>query len=151
VVHLPGGGRGAAATAPPARAAGLRRLLHRALGAGKSTLARALQARLLETGDRQVTLLDGDVVRTLLSSGLGFSREDRDTNIRRIGYVAAEVVKHGGIAVCAPIAPYDGVRREVRAMVESAGGFVLVHVATPLAVCEARDGKGSTPGPGPGG
>ena len=111
-------------------------------GAGKSSLARALQARLLETGDRQVTLLDGDVVRTLLSSGLGFSREDRDTNIRRIGFVAAEVVKHGGIAVCAPIAPYDGVRREVRAMVESAGGFVLVHVATPLAVCEARDGKG---------
>jgi len=92
-----------------------------------------------------VTLLDGDVVRTHLSKGLGFSREDRDINIRRIGWVAAEVAKHGGTAVCAPIAPYDDTRRWVREQAEQAAGpgaFVLVWVSTPLDVCETRDTKG---------
>jgi sulfate adenylyltransferase len=112
-------------------------------GSGKSTIARALVGRLAE--ERPVTLLDGDVVRTHLSRGLGFSREDRDTNIRRIGWVAAEVAKHGGIAVCAPIAPYAETRQWVRRTVEAAAGagsFVLVWVSTPLEVCEARDVKG---------
>ena len=112
-------------------------------GAGKSSIASGLLQKFLEIGGRRVTLLDGDVVRTSLSSELGFSRAGRDTNIRRIGFVAAEVTKHGGIAICAPIAPFDSVRKEVRAMVEAAGGgFVLVHVATPLRVCEQRDRKG---------
>lgn len=111
-------------------------------GAGKSTIAGALLARLLERGDRPVTLLDGDLVRRHLSSELGFSRADRDLNIRRIGFVAAEITKNGGAAICAPIAPYDATRREVRAPVERYGGFVLVHVTTPLAVCEQRDRKG---------
>ena len=111
-------------------------------GSGKSTVAKALAARLLEIGPRRVTLLDGDVVRRLLSSELTFSREHRDLNIRRIGFVAGEATRHGGIAICAPIAPYDSTRREVRAMVERVGSFVLVHVATPLDVCESRDRKG---------
>ncbi|GAA1882404.1 adenylyl-sulfate kinase [Lapillicoccus jejuensis] len=112
-------------------------------GSGKSTVARALQDWLLEHTDRTVSLLDGDVVRRLLSSGLGFDRASRSTNIRRIGYVAAEVARHGGLAVCAPVAPYDVDRRAVRAMVEAAGGdLVLVHVATPLEECERRDLKG---------
>ncbi|MPZ88428.1 MAG: bifunctional sulfate adenylyltransferase/adenylylsulfate kinase [Nitriliruptorales bacterium] len=111
-------------------------------GAGKSTVAGALLARLLEDGRRPVTLLDGDLVRKHLSSELGFSREHRDLNIRRIGFVASEIARNGGIAVCAPIAPYDATRREVREMVEPHGGFVLVHVATSLEVCEARDPKG---------
>jgi sulfate adenylyltransferase len=111
-------------------------------GAGKSTIARALCARLLERGGRQVTLLDGDLVRQLLSSELGFSREDRNLNILRIGYVAAEITRHGGVAVCAPIGPYESSRREVRRMVEESGGFFLIHVATPLDVCEERDRKG---------
>ncbi len=112
-------------------------------GSGKSTLARALQDRVLERGERTVTSLDGDVVRRTLSAGLGFSAADRETNIRRIGWVAAEIARHGGVAVCSPIAPYDRTRQEVRAMVEAAGGaFFLVHVATPLAECERRDRKG---------
>jgi sulfate adenylyltransferase len=111
-------------------------------GAGKSTIANVLLVKLLEMGGRPVTLLDGDIVRKQLSSELGFSREHRDINIRRIGFVAAEITKNGGIALCAPIAPYDAVRKEVRAMVERQGGFVLVHVATPLSVCELRDRKG---------
>jgi sulfate adenylyltransferase len=111
-------------------------------GSGKSTIASALLVKLLEIGGRPVTLLDGDLVRKHLSSELGFSKEHRDLNIRRIGFVAAEITKNGGIAVCAPIAPYDATRREVRRMVEPGGGFVLVHVATPLEVCEARDRKG---------
>jgi sulfate adenylyltransferase len=111
-------------------------------GSGKSTIARVLQGKLLEHGGRGITLLDGDLVRKHLSSELGFSREHRDLNIRRIGWVASEITKHGGIALCAPIAPYDPVRREVRACVETSGGFVLVHVATPLEVCESRDRKG---------
>jgi sulfate adenylyltransferase len=111
-------------------------------GSGKSTIASVLLVKLMEIGGRPVTLLDGDLVRKNLSSELGFSREHRDLNIRRIGFVAAEITKNGGIAVCAPIAPYDATRREVRRLVEAGGGFILVHVATPLEVCEARDRKG---------
>jgi sulfate adenylyltransferase len=111
-------------------------------GSGKSTLARDLRDALLERGDRTVSLLDGDLVRQLLSAGLTFSREDRDLNIARIGYVAAEIARHGGIAICAPIAPYAAARERVRAMVSEVGDFVLVHVSTPLEVCEARDRKG---------
>ena len=111
-------------------------------GAGKSTIAKALQIKLLETGGRQVTLLDGDVVRKHLSSELGFSREHRDLNIRRIGYVASEIVKHRGIAICAPIAPYSATRHDVREMIEQYGGFFEIHVATPIETCEARDRKG---------
>lgn len=111
-------------------------------GSGKSTVARGVADELVESTDRTVTLLDGDVVRRLLSAGLTFSRADRDLNIARIGFVAAEVARHGGIALCAPIAPYAAARAEVRSRVERVGEFVLVHVATPLAVCEARDRKG---------
>lgn len=112
-------------------------------GSGKSTLAQALMDRLLEHGGRSLTSLDGDVVRRNLSAGLTFSKEDRETNIRRIGWVAAEVARHGGVAVCSPIAPFDATRKQVRAMVEAAGGaFFLVHVATPLEECERRDRKG---------
>jgi len=111
-------------------------------GSGKSTIANVLLVKFLERGGRPVTLLDGDLVRKHLSSELGFSKEHRDINIRRIGFVASEITKNGGIAICAPIAPYDGVRKEVRAMVEAGGGFVLVHIATPLEVCEQRDRKG---------
>ena len=111
-------------------------------GSGKSTLARDLRDALLERGDRTVSLLDGDLVRQLLSAGLTFSREDRDLNIARIGYVAAEVARHGGIAICAPIAPYAAARERVRQLVSEVGDFVLVHVSTPLEVCEARDRKG---------
>lgn len=110
-------------------------------GSGKSTIARALAQRLQAAGERTVTLLDGDHVRRLLSSGLGFSKEDRETNIRRIGWVASLIAASGGDAVCAPIAPFDSTRREVRAMAP-AGSFILVHVSTPLSVCEARDRKG---------
>ena len=108
--------------------------------AGKSTVAEILTSLLTERG-RAVTLLDGDIVRTHLSKGLGFSREDRDTNIRRIGFVASEVVRHGGAAVCAAVSPYEATRNEVREMVGS-GRFILVYVDTPLAVCEQRDPKG---------
>jgi sulfate adenylyltransferase len=112
-------------------------------GSGKSTLARALTDRLLERGARTVTSLDGDVVRRHLSAGLTFSKEDRETNIRRIGWVAAEISRHGGVAVCSPIAPFDQTRQQVRTMVGDAGGaFFLVHVATPLEECERRDRKG---------
>ncbi|WGL53067.1 adenylyl-sulfate kinase [Nocardioides sp. BP30] len=112
-------------------------------GSGKSTLARALMDRLLETGQRTVTSLDGDVVRRNLSAGLTFSKADRETNIRRIGWVAAEISRHGGVAVCSPIAPFDATRQDVRRYVEEAGGaFFLIHVATPLEECERRDRKG---------
>jgi sulfate adenylyltransferase len=113
-------------------------------GAGKSTIAGRLVELLLESG-RTVTLLDGDEIRTNLSAGLGFSRADRETNVRRIGWVAAQIAKHGGIAVCAPIAPYADTRADARRFVEAEAGpgsFVLVHVATVLAECEARDRKG---------
>jgi sulfate adenylyltransferase len=111
-------------------------------GSGKSTLARDLRDALLERGDRTVSLLDGDLGRRLLSAGLTFSREDRDLNIARIGYVATEVARNGGIAICAPIAPYAAARAAVRSMVQQVGDFVLVHVSTPLEVCEERDRKG---------
>jgi sulfate adenylyltransferase len=111
-------------------------------GAGKSTIANVLMVKLLEMGGRPVTLLDGDIVRKHLSSELGFSKEHRDINIRRIGFVASEITKNGGIAICAPIAPYAAVRTEVRRLVEPGGGFLLVHLSTPLHVCEARDRKG---------
>ncbi len=112
-------------------------------GSGKSTLARALMDLLLEQGGRAVTSLDGDVVRRHLSAGLTFSKADRETNIRRIGWVAAEVARHGGVAVCSPIAPFAETREQVQQMVEDAGGaFFLVHVATPLEECERRDRKG---------
>ena len=111
-------------------------------GSGKSTIANVLLVKLLEMGGRPVTILDGDLVRKNLSSELGFSKEHRDINIRRIGYVASEITKNGGIAVCAPIAPYASVRKEVEAMIAPLGGYILVHVATPLEVCEKRDRKG---------
>jgi sulfate adenylyltransferase len=111
-------------------------------GAGKSTIARALTVKLMEMGGRRVTLLDGDVVRRNLSSELGFSKEHRDINIRRIGYVASEITKHGGIAICAPIAPYRVTRRAVRDTIEPWGGFIEVHVSTSIDVCESRDRKG---------
>ena len=111
-------------------------------GSGKSTVANALMVKLMEMGGRPVTLLDGDVVRKHLSSELGFSKEHRDINIKRIGYVASEITKNGGIAICAPIAPYTATRRAVREMVESYGAFIEVHVATSLEECERRDRKG---------
>lgn len=111
-------------------------------GSGKSTIANALLVKLLEIGGRSVTMLDGDLVRKNLSSELGFSKEHRDLNIRRIGYVASEITKAGGVAICAPIAPYDSTRKVVRELIEAEGGFVLVHVDTPIEVCEARDRKG---------
>ena len=111
-------------------------------GAGKSTIANVLLVKLLEMGGRPVTLLDGDIVRKNLSSELGFSREHRDLNIRRIGFVASEITKNGGIAICAPIAPYDAVRKQVRAAIQPHGGFILVYLSTPLDVCESRDRKG---------
>ena len=111
-------------------------------GSGKSTIANALLVKLLENGGRAVTLLDGDLVRKNLSSELGFSKEHRDLNILRIGYVASEITKNGGVAICAPIAPYAATRRAVRSAIEPNGGFLEVHVATPLEVCEQRDRKG---------
>jgi sulfate adenylyltransferase len=111
-------------------------------GSGKSTIANALMVKLMEMGGRPVTILDGDVVRKHLSSELGFSKEHRDINIRRIGYVASEITKNGGIAICAPIAPYTATRRAVREMIEAYGAFIEVHVATSVEDCEKRDRKG---------
>jgi len=111
-------------------------------GSGKSTIANVLLTKFLEAGGRPVTLLDGDLVRKNLSSELGFSKEHRDINIRRIGYVASEITKNGGIAICAPIAPYDATRKHVRQLIEPYGGFILVHIATSVEVCEQRDRKG---------
>jgi len=127
--------------APPSRC-GFTVFLTGLSGSGKSTIANILRIRLLERDARQVSLLDGDLVRKHLSSELGFSREHRELNVRRIAYVAAEITKHGGAAICAPIAPFDNVRREARRMIEPFGDFVLVFVDTPLGVCEARDPKG---------
>ncbi|HEY7260515.1 MAG TPA: adenylyl-sulfate kinase [Trebonia sp.] len=127
---------------PPRSARGLVVFFTGLSGSGKSTVARDLRDALLERGDRTVSLLDGDLVRRLLSADVGFSREGRDLNIARIGYVATEVARHGGIAICAPIAPYAAARAAVRSMVTEVGDFVLIHVSTPLAVCEARDRKG---------
>jgi sulfate adenylyltransferase len=126
--------------APPASNPGCCVWLTGLSGAGKSTIAGELRSR-LERRARTVTLLDGDVVRTHLSRGLGFSKEDRDTNIRRIGFVASEVVRHGGAVICAAVSPYESARNEARELV-GPESFVLVHVATPLEVCERRDVKG---------
>jgi sulfate adenylyltransferase len=130
------------ATYPPRSAQGFTVFFTGLSGSGKSTLAKGLMIKLLEIGGRPVTLLDGDIVRKNLSSELGFSKEHRDLNIRRIGFVASEITKNGGIAICAPIAPYDTIRKEVRAGIEKQGGFILVHLCTPLAICEGRDRKG---------
>jgi sulfate adenylyltransferase len=111
-------------------------------GSGKSTIANALMTKLMEIGGRPVSLLDGDIVRKNLSSELGFSKEHRDLNVTRIGYVASEITKNRGIAICAPIAPYTSTRRVVRDMISPVGGFLEIHVSTSLEVCEARDRKG---------
>lgn len=132
-------------THPPRARQGLTVLFTGLSGSGKSTVAGLLAVRLLELTERSVLLLDGDRVRRHLTAGLGFSKADRDTNVRRIGWTAAQVAAAGGIAVCAPIAPYDATRRAVRAMVEGVSptaGFVLVHIATALEECERRDRKG---------
>ncbi len=127
---------------PPRHRRGLVVLLTGLSGSGKSTVARDLAEYVRSGTDRGVSLLDGDDVRRLLSAGLGFDRAARDLNVRRIGYLAAEIARHGGIAVCAPIAPYAASRAAVRQMVQPLGDFVLVHVSTPLAECERRDLKG---------
>lgn len=127
---------------PPRRQQGFTVFFTGLSGSGKSTLANILQTKLLERDERQVTLLDGDIVRKNLSSELGFSKEHRDINIRRIGFVASEITKNRGIAICAPIAPYDAVRQEVRSMIQAHGGFILVYLSTSLETCEARDRKG---------
>jgi len=130
------------ATYPPRSRQGFTIFFTGLSASGKSSTANALLVMLLEMGGRPVTLLDGDLVRRHLSSELGFSKEHRDLNIRRIGYVSSEIAKNGGVAICAAIAPYDNVRQEVRTAVEACGGFILVHMATPLEVCEIRDRKG---------
>jgi len=129
-------------TSPPRSKQGFTVFFTGLSGSGKSTIANAIMVKLMEMGGRPVTLLDGDVVRKHLSSELGFSKEHRDINIRRIGYVASEITKNGGIAICAPIAPYIATRRSVREMIEAFGAFVEVHVATSLEECERRDRKG---------
>ncbi len=129
-------------THPPRHKQGFTLFLTGLSGSGKSTIANAVMVKLLEMGGRRVTLLDGDIVRKNLSSELGFSKEHRDLNILRIGFVASEITKNGGIAICAPIAPYTATRRRVQDAVRLAGGFVEIHVATPIEVCEARDRKG---------
>lgn len=127
---------------PPPRKQGVTIFLTGLSGAGKSTIAKVLFSRFLEIGDRPVTLLDGDIVRRNLSSELSFSKEHRDINVRRIGFVASEITKNRGIAICAPIAPYTATRSEIRKTIEAYGGFIEVHVATPIKECEARDRKG---------
>src|SRR5215469_1172207 len=129
-------------TYPPRQKQGFTVFFTGLSGSGKSTIANALLVKFLEVGNRPVTLLDGDIVRKNLSSELGFSKEHRDLNIQRIGYVASEITKNGGIAICAPIAPYDSVRKNVRSMIEPLGGFILVHLSTALGTCEGRDRKG---------
>jgi sulfate adenylyltransferase len=127
---------------PPPHKQGFTVFLTGLSGSGKSTVAKVLFSRFLEIGDRPVTLLDGDIVRRNLSSNLSFSKEDRDINVRRIGYVASEITKNRGIAICAPIAPYESTRSEIRSTIESYGGFIEVHVSTPIEICEKRDRKG---------
>ena len=129
-------------TKPPRHRQGFTVFFTGLSGSGKSTIANALMVKLMEMGGRPVTLLDGDVVRKNLSSELGFSKEHRDLNIRRIGYVASEITKNGGIAICAPIAPYTATRRAVREEIEAFGSMIEVHVATSLEECERRDRKG---------
>lgn len=127
---------------PPRSRQGLTIFMTGLSGAGKSTLARLLFVKFMELRSRPVTLLDGDIVRRHLSSELTFSKEHRNLNISRIGFVASEITKNGGIAICAPIAPYTSSRAEARALVTPHGGFIEVFVSTPLAVCEQRDRKG---------
>ncbi|VAW52086.1 Sulfate adenylyltransferase / Adenylylsulfate kinase [hydrothermal vent metagenome] len=127
---------------PPRSKQGLTLFFTGFSGSGKSTLARIIHAKFIEEGERPVTLLDGDVVRLNLSSELGFSRQDRNTNVRRIGYVASEITKNRGVAICAPIAPYKDIRSEVRAKIEEYGSFIEIHVSTPIEECETRDRKG---------
>jgi sulfate adenylyltransferase len=127
---------------PPRNQKGLTLFFTGLSGSGKSTLAKIVYAKFIEEGHRPVTLLDGDVVRINLSSELGFSREHRNINVHRIGFVASEITKNGGIAICAPIAPYTAMRREVRDLIEQYGAFIEIHVATSLEVCESRDRKG---------
>jgi sulfate adenylyltransferase len=127
---------------PPRHKQGLTLFFTGLSGAGKSTIANALRVRLMEKLDRPITLLDGDIVRQNLSSELGFSKEHRDLNILRIGYVASEITKHRGFAICAPIAPYRATRRKVRDLISEVGAFVEIHVSTSLEVCEGRDRKG---------
>jgi sulfate adenylyltransferase len=127
---------------PPRHKQGLTIFFSGLSGSGKSTIANVLMTKFLEVGGRPVTMLDGDLVRKHLSSELGFSKEHRDINIRRIGYVASEITKNGGIAICAPIAPYDATRKDVRGLIEPVGGFILVHLSTSVDVCEGRDRKG---------
>ncbi len=127
---------------PPPSGQGLTLFLTGLSGAGKSTIANVLYAKFMEIGTRPVTLLDGDIVRRNLSSELNFSREHRDINVRRIGFVAQEITKNRGVAICAPIAPYEKTRNEIRDAIEAYGGFIEVHVATPIEECEKRDRKG---------
>ena len=129
-------------SSPPLNQRGLTIFFTGLSGSGKSTLANGLMVRLLEEGSRPVTLLDGDIVRTHLSSELGFSKDHRSINIRRIGFVASEITKNGGIAICAPIAPYEIDRAFNRNLISELGGFIEIYVKTPLEKCEQRDAKG---------
>jgi len=130
------------ASRPPLNERGLTIFFTGLSGSGKSTLANGLLVKFLEEGNRPVTLLDGDIVRTHLSSELGFSKEHRSLNVQRIGYVASEITKNGGIAICAPIAPYEADRRVNRDLISPLGGFIEIHVSTSLEKCEERDVKG---------
>lgn len=127
---------------PPRHRMGITLFFTGLSGSGKSTLARIMYGKFIEDGKRPTTLLDGDVVRRNLSSELGFSKQHRDLNVRRIGFVASEITKNGGVAICAPIAPYASTRRDVRALIEEHGAMIEIHMATPLEVCEQRDRKG---------
>ena len=127
---------------PPKREKGFTVFFTGLSGSGKSTIANALMIKLLENGRRPVTLLDGDIVRINLSSELGFSKEHRNLNIQRIGFVASEITKNRGIAICAPIAPYSNIREQNRALISQFGGYIEIYVSTPLEVCEKRDVKG---------
>ena len=130
------------AICPPPHEQGITLFFTGLSGSGKSTLAKIMYGKFIEEGRRPVTLLDGDIVRRHLSSELGFSKPHRDLNVRRIGFVASEITKNGGVAICAPIAPYAGTRRDVREMVEAHGAMIEIYVSTPIEVCEARDRKG---------
>jgi sulfate adenylyltransferase len=127
---------------PPPKKQGLTIFFTGLSGSGKSTIAKIIFSRFQEIGDRPVTLLDGDIVRRNLSSELSFSKEHRDINVRRIGFVASEITKNRGVAICAPIAPYGNTRHDIRKSIESSGGFIEIHVSTPIEECEKRDRKG---------
>ena len=127
---------------PPASKRGFTVFFTGLSGSGKSTLANGLLVKLLQEGSRPVSLLDGDIVRTHLSSELGFSKEHRSINVRRIGYVASEITKNGGIAICAPIAPYKKDREYNRRLISKLGGYIEIHISTSLEKCEERDVKG---------